>query len=71
MTEVTLNQLKRLDDMLVVVVFPGLQMNALVSYNPEEYSENEDGTLYLTNSRGGRNTYEEVISQGGKVYLPC
>lgn len=69
--QLTEQQLRKLHDERVIVKFPDIEMAALVSYHPydsDDYDEDDGEAVWLTNSLGGRSTYQDVIANDGKIF---
>lgn len=67
----TLEELQRMNDERVCVKFPDIEIPALVAYadaSSEEYNPADGAAVWLTNNRGGRSTYEEIIADGGHIF---
>ena len=63
----TLEELRGMEQERVWVQFRGIGMYALVAYHSDPDGDDGDD-VYLTNNLGGRNTYEEIINDGGEAY---
>lgn len=51
----------------VWIQFIGLGMYGIVAYHADPDGDDEDN-VYITNNLGGRDTFEDILSQGGTVY---
>ena len=63
----SLEELRGINNERVWVQFRGIGMYALVAYHADPDGDDGD-RVYLTNNLGGRDTYEEIVGQGGDIY---
>ena len=63
----TLEELRKINEERVWIQFRGLGMYGLVAYRSDPDGDDGDN-VYITNNLGGRDTFEEILDQGGTVY---
>jgi len=63
----TLEQLRGMNDERVWVQFVSIGMYGIVAYHADPDGDDGDN-VYITDNLGGRNTFEEILNQGGTIY---